>query len=151
MLRAALADVRARRGRALLAAAGVAAAALMAGTAITVSYGRGSGFDRAARRADLPDVIARFDPRAVGDVDRRIRALPNVRARSYRYEGLGFGLAAGTHTTAKGAVEVMLGGPHGYAVVSGRGLGGCGCDVVVERGLARAWGLRPGARVSIEG
>jgi ABC-type antimicrobial peptide transport system permease subunit len=151
VLRAALADVRARRGRALLAAAGVAVAALMAGTAITVSYGLGSGFDRTARRADLPDVIARFDPRGVDDVDRRIRALPNVRARSYRYEGLGFGLRAGTHTTQKGAVEVVFGKPHGYAVVSGHDLSGCGCDAVVERGLARTWGLRPGARLSIEG
>jgi hypothetical protein len=151
VLRAALADVRARRGRALLAAIGIAAAALMAGTAITVSYGLGSGFDRAARRADLPDAIVRFDARAVGDVDRRVRALPNVRARSYRYEGLGFQIRAGAHASSKGALEVVLGRPRGYAVVSGRDLGDCGCDVVVERGLARAWGLRPGSRLAVEG
>src|SRR5438045_7502858 len=89
------ADLGARRGRALLAALGVAAAALMAGTAITVSYGLGTGFDRAARQADLPDVIARFDPRAIGDVDRRVRELPKLRARSYRYEAIGFRIEAG--------------------------------------------------------
>src|SRR3954453_8103640 len=89
------ADLGARRGRALLAAAGVAAAALMAGTAITVSYGLGTGFERTARRAGLPDVIVRFDPRAVTDLDRRVRALPNLRARSYRYEALDFRLSAG--------------------------------------------------------
>jgi ABC-type antimicrobial peptide transport system permease subunit len=151
VLRAALADVRARRGRALVAAAGVAAAALMAGTAITVSYALDTGFDRAAERADLPDVIVRFDPRAVADVDARVRALPNVRARSYRYEGLGFQLRAGRHATSKGAVEVALGQPRGYAVVSGHDLSRCGCDVVVERGLAQRWGLRPGSRLRVEG
>lgn len=151
MLRAAFADVRARRGRALLAAAGVAAAALMAGTAITVSYGLGTGFDRTARRAGLPDVIVRFDPRAVTDLDRRVRALPNLRARSYRYEALDFRLSAGARETSKGAVEVVLGRPHGYAVVGGRDVGSCGCDAVVERGLARRWRLQPGSRLSVEG
>jgi uncharacterized membrane protein (DUF2068 family) len=151
VLRAAIADVRARRGRALLAAVGVAAAALMAGTAITVSYGLGTGFDRAAQRADLPDVIARFDPQPVADVDRRVRALPNVRAWSYRAEGLGFVIRTGDHATAKGAIEVVLGRPHGYALVSGRDLSGCGCDALVERGLARAWALHPGASLWVEG
>ena len=127
MLRAALADVRARRGRALLAAAGVAAAALMAGTAITVSYGLGTGFDRAAERAGLPDAIVRFDPRAVDEVDERVRALPNLRARSYRYEALDFAISAHGHATSKGALEVVLGRPRGYAVVAGRDLGRCGC------------------------
>src|SRR3954469_11126368 len=145
------ADLGARRGRALLAAAGVAAAALMAGTAITVSYGLGTGFDRAAQQADLPDVIARFDPRAVADVDRRVRALPNLRARSYRYEALDFVMRGGGHATSKGAVEVMFGQPHGYAVVAGRDVSRCGCDAVVERGLARTWGLRPGSRLWVEG
>jgi ABC-type antimicrobial peptide transport system permease subunit len=151
VVRQALADLRARRGRALLAAIGIAAAALMAGTAITVSYGLATGFDRAAGRADLPDVIVRFDPRAIAALDRRVRALPNLRARSYRYEGLGFHLGASGHATSKGALEVVLGQPHGYAVLSGRDLGGCGCDAIVERGLARKWGLRPGARVAVEG
>ena len=45
-----------------LAAAGIAAAALVAGAGVTVGYGLSTGFDRAADRADLPDVIARFDP-----------------------------------------------------------------------------------------
>jgi ABC-type antimicrobial peptide transport system permease subunit len=151
VLRAAFADVRARRGRALLAAVGVAAAAVMAGTAITVSYGLGTGFDRAARRADLPDVIARFDPQPVAEVDRRVRALPNVRAWSYRDEGLGFVIRAGGHATSKGAVEVVLGRPRGYAIVGGRDLTACGCDAIVERGLARNWRLSPGSQLWLEG
>ena len=34
---------------------------MMVGTAVTITFGLATGFDRAADRADLPDVIARFD------------------------------------------------------------------------------------------
>ena len=47
-----------RRGR--LAFVGVLLAAAMAGAAVTVAYGLATGFDRAARQADLPDVIVTF-------------------------------------------------------------------------------------------
>ena len=47
-----------RRSR--VAFAGVLLAAAMAGAAVTVAYGLATGFDRAARQADLPDVIVRF-------------------------------------------------------------------------------------------
>ena len=49
------------RRRRWLAAAGIAAASVVVGTATTVGYGLHTGFDRAAREADLPDVVARFD------------------------------------------------------------------------------------------
>ena len=61
MIRDALAALRARRGRTVLAALGVLAASLVVGTATTVGYSLATGFDRAADRADLPDVLARFD------------------------------------------------------------------------------------------
>jgi hypothetical protein len=63
VIRDALAGLRARRGRTLLAALGVLAAALVVGTATTVGFSLATGFDRAADRAGLPDIIARFDRR----------------------------------------------------------------------------------------
>ena len=84
--RGALAVVRARPGRALLAAAGVFAAAALLGTAVTVSFALATGFDRAADRAGLPDVVVRFGDERLGEVDRRLQALPNLEARSYRLE-----------------------------------------------------------------
>ena len=150
MIRDALAGLRARRGRTLLAALGIFAAAIVAGTATTVGYSLATGFERAAERADLPDVIARFDAEFRRRVDARVRALPNLAARSYRNEQLDQVLAAGEHRTRKGAVTAVLGGRRGYVVVEGRDLrdGEVG-DVVVERGLAREWGLRVGDRIEI--
>ena len=77
---------RPRRARTLLAAAGVLAASLVVGTAATVGFGLATGFIGAARQADLPHVIARLDRQDTASLDRRIRALPNVAARSYRLE-----------------------------------------------------------------
>ena len=48
LLAGALARLRRRRGRALLAAAGIAAAAALTGAAVTVSYNLHGGFARAA-------------------------------------------------------------------------------------------------------
>ena len=64
MLSLAVAGLRARGARTVLAALGVLAASVVVGTAATVGYGLSTGFDRAAARAGLPDVIARFDPEA---------------------------------------------------------------------------------------
>ena len=49
------------RGRVALAFAGILAAALVVGTALTAAVSLSGGFDRAADRADLPDLIVRFD------------------------------------------------------------------------------------------
>jgi len=122
----------------------------MLGTAVSVAVGLGGGFDRTAARAGLPDVIARFDPKPTATIDRRVRSLPNVAARSYRSEVTDVPLGSGMHSTFKGAVDVLLGGRRGYAVVSGRDLRrGERNGVVVERGLADAWHLHVGSKVNV--
>jgi hypothetical protein len=145
----ALAGLRARRSRTLLAAAGVLAASLVVGTGATVGYGLATGFDRAADQADLPDLIARFDDEDVGSLDERVRALPNLAARSYRWERNGVPLAANGHFTGQGAVHLLLGGRHGYEVIEGRDLSFRRGEVVVEQGLARAWDLHPGDTIHV--
>jgi putative ABC transport system permease protein len=149
VLSLAVAGLRARGGRTLLAALGVFAASVVVGTAATVGFGLATGFDRAAARAGLPDVIARFDPEALPAVDGRVRALPNLAARSYRREINDVRLTAAGGSTGKGAVELMLGGRRGYAIVEGRDLHAGRGEVVVERGVARELGLEPGDRLRV--
>src|SRR5436309_13430185 len=103
MLRLALAGLRARRARALLAGAGVLAAALVVGTAATVGYGLATGFDRSATRAGLPDVIARFDHTPRAALDGRVAALPNLAARAYRAEFTNWQLASNGGSSDSGA------------------------------------------------
>jgi len=150
-VREALRRLRARPGRSALTAAGVAAACVMLGAAITVSYGLATGFERAAERADLPDLIARFDDERLQTIDERVRALPNVEARSYRLEVTNIRLAANGRSTEKGAAQVVRRGRRGYAVVEGRDVSERGSEVVIERGLANEWGLSPGATLDIAG
>jgi len=145
---ASLRRLRARPGRSLVAALGVAAAAAMLGTAVTVGYGLHTGFDRAADRADLPDVIARFDDQPVAHVDARLRALPNLRARAYRREFTGVVLQSGPDVTGDGIVQAVGPGRRGYAIARGTDVRG-GDEVVVERGLAREWGVRVGQRLDV--
>jgi putative ABC transport system permease protein len=141
--------LRTARRRSLATAAGIFAASALLGVAVTVGYGLDTGFERAAQRADLPDIVARFDGHSRADVDRRVRALPGIEARSYRFEVTGASLrSAGGHTD-KGAVDVVGAGRRGYAVVEGTDVRGAGADVVVERGLANAWHLRVGDSVRI--
>ena len=142
-VRQAASRLRARRRRTLVAAAGVAAAGAMLGAAVTVAVELGSGFDRTARRAHLPDVIARFGPRARGAVDARLRGLPGLAARSYRLETTGAFLTARGHDTTSGVIEQLGPGPRGYALVAGRDPSGPG-EAVIDRGLADAWDLRMG-------
>jgi ABC-type antimicrobial peptide transport system permease subunit len=134
----------------LLAAAGIVAAATMIGTAVTVAYGLGTGFDRAAGSADLPDVIARFDPERRSAVADRIDRLANVAAVSYRREVLDFGFAANGHATSRTAIQIVRGGRRGYRIIAGRDLSGDPGEVVVERGLADAWGLRVGDSIRVD-
>jgi ABC-type lipoprotein release transport system permease subunit len=144
----ALAGLRARRSRTLLAAAGVLAASLVVGTGATVGYGLATGFDRAAAQADLPDVIARFDDEPRSSLDPRVRALPNLAAYSYRSERNNVPLAANGHFTHRGALQLVLGGRRGYQILEGRDLAAPG-EVVVEQGLARAWDLHVGDTVFV--
>ncbi|MBV9940515.1 MAG: hypothetical protein JO262_00175, partial [Solirubrobacterales bacterium] len=56
-----------RRRRSVLTGLGIALAAAMLVAALVVSDSLAFGFDRAARAANLPDVIVRFD---LQDTDR---------------------------------------------------------------------------------
>jgi len=134
----------------LLAAAGIAAAATMIGTAVTLSFGLATGFERAAQRSDLPDVIARFEPRTRDEVDRRVRSLANVEDRSYRLEVEGISLSADGGSSDKGTVQLVPRGRRGYAVVDGRDLTGRSGEVVIERGLAREWDIEVGDRIRVD-
>jgi predicted lysophospholipase L1 biosynthesis ABC-type transport system permease subunit len=141
--------LRTGRRRTTVAAATIAVASLLLGTAVTVGYGLVTGFDRAADAADLPDVIAQFDERPVAGLDATLRALPNVAAVAYRYEFTNVPIGADGHSTSNGAVDIVDPGPHGYAIVAGRDVGRSPRHVVVERGLAKSWGLGVGDRVDL--
>jgi predicted lysophospholipase L1 biosynthesis ABC-type transport system permease subunit len=135
--------------RARLAFAGVLLAAAMAGAAVTVAYGLATGFDRAARQADLPDVIVRFRAQSREDIDRIVSALPNVAARSYRFEATGVGMTSDGGSSGNGSVEVVDDGRRGYAIVDGRDVDGRPNEVVVERGVASHWHLHVGDDVQV--
>jgi ABC-type lipoprotein release transport system permease subunit len=151
-LRTAWASLRGRPGRAALTAVGVAAAGLVLGVALTVAYALSTGFDRAADRADLPTIVARFDQEDRSTVDAAVRDLPNLAAASYRYERTHVRLAAGGHSLDQGVIEVVGGGRRGYAIVAGhdvRSAAGAPLEAVVERGLATQWGLHVGDQLEV--
>jgi ABC-type lipoprotein release transport system permease subunit len=149
LVRHAVARLRTRWGRALLAAGGIAAASAMLGAAVTVAFSLHDGFERAADRADLPDVIARFDQRDLNTVRQRVDALPNVAGVSYRYEERRVHLwAHGVPEISSGQLEGVQPGRRGYAVVAGRDIRDGSDEAVVEQGLAREWHLHPGDTIS---
>jgi ABC-type lipoprotein release transport system permease subunit len=150
-VRTAWASLRGRPRRSVLTATGVLAAALVLGVAATVAYALSTGFDRAAREADLPTVVARFADEDAARVDATVRRLPNLAAASYRYEQTGVPLSAGGRSTAEGVIEVVRGGRRGYAIVAGRDARPGLREAVVERGLAREWRLRVGDAIAIGG
>jgi ABC-type lipoprotein release transport system permease subunit len=152
-LHTAWASLRGRPGRAALTAVGIAAAGLVLGVALTVAYALSTGFDRAADRADLPTIVARFDEEDRATVDAAVRDLPNLATASYRYEQTRVRLAAGDHSLGQGVIEVVGGGRRGYAIVAGRDVrsaAGAPLEVVVERGLATQWGLHVGDQLEVE-
>jgi ABC-type antimicrobial peptide transport system permease subunit len=118
--------------------------------ALVVSDSLGFGFDRAARAADLPDIIVRFNPQSADRVAQRITALPDVAAYNVRTEVTGVGLGTADEFADNGAAEVVGQGRRGYAIVGGHDVTGPG-QVVVERGLADAWHLRLGGALTIDG
>lgn len=150
-VRTAWASLRGRPRRSALTATGVLAAALVLGVAVTVAYALSTGFDRAAREADLPTVVARFADEDAARVDATVRRLPNLAAASYRYEQTRVPLSAGGRSTPEGVIEVVRGGRRGYAIVAGRDARPGLREAVVERGLAREWGLRVGDAIAIGG
>jgi hypothetical protein len=128
---------------------GVLLAAAMAGAAVTVAYGLATGFDRAARQADLPDVIVSFRTESRDEIDRIVGALPNVAARSYRLELTGVGVSGRDGSSEKGSVELVDPGRRGYAIVDGRDVSGRPNEVVIERGVANAWHVGLGDDVQV--
>jgi FtsX-like permease family len=145
----ALAGLRARRPRTVLAGLGIVAASLVVGTAVTVGFGLATGFERAADQADLPDIIARFDDTGREELDERVRALPNLAARSYRFERTNIPLTANGRHTRTGAFHVVMGERRGYLVAEGRDLSGRPGEVVAEQGLAREWDLEVGDAIDV--
>ena len=149
----ALARLRSRRGRAMLAAAGIGAASLMVGTAVAISFALATGFPRAAERADLPDVIARFDEADREDVQRRVGALPNLESSSLSLERNDLGIEAfgsGQETHRSIVAAVGAGERRGYAVLEGEDLSGGPGEVLVEQGLAREWDLSVGGEIYVD-
>ncbi|MGN6866774.1 MAG: ABC transporter permease [Solirubrobacteraceae bacterium] len=139
-----------RRRRSLLTGLGIALAAAMLIAALVVSDGLGFGFDRAARAADLPDIIVRFSPQPASRVTQRIAALPDVAAYTMRPEVNDVGLETANDFAGNGVVEVVGPGPRGYSIVAGRDVSAPD-DVVVERGLAASWHLGIGEDLNIDG
>jgi len=137
--------LRPRRRRTILGALGIALAAAMLSAAVVVGDGLGFGFDRAARAADLPDIIARFDPQPLGRVGARIAALPDVAGYSLRFEATNTRIAGRGHERHDAVAEVVDPGRlRGYAVVAGRDLRPGRREVLLERGFAQAWGVHLG-------
>jgi FtsX-like permease family len=149
LLADALAGLRARRRRAVPAAAGVLTASLVLGVVLTSAYSLGTGFDRAADRADLPSVIARFDSADRAALDARVSALPNLARRAYRTEITRVRLGARGRHIHEGVVHAVGGSGRGYAVVKGRDLSRRADEALVEAGLAREWRLAPGDRIDV--
>jgi predicted lysophospholipase L1 biosynthesis ABC-type transport system permease subunit len=146
----ALARLRVRRGRVLLAAGGIAAAAAMLGASVTVAYGLSTGFDRTAARAELPDILATFQPQSRAAVARVVSSLANVRAASYRLQVDDVYLSSRDREENATVIGLPPDGTRGYAIVSGRPIRHEG-EALVEQGLARSWHLGPGSQVDVGG
>ena len=134
-----------------MTAVGIALAAAMLSTALVLADDLGGGFTRAARAADLPDVIVRFDPQPLERVAARVRALPDVAGFSTRTEFTNVDIAANGHDSERASAEVVSSGRRGYAIVAGRNVSSAYGEVVVERGVAQAWHLALGDTLDIRG
>ena len=148
-LRASLRRLRARRGRSLVAALGIAAAAAMVGTAVTVGYSLSTGFDRAAvarrpARRDRP-LHARSRSRWWTSESGRCRTC--VRAPIAASSPVCRSRQTAT-CRGVGCVQTVGPGRRGYAIVAGRDLRAPG-EVVVERGVAREWHIRVGEPIDV--
>ncbi len=142
---AALRQLRAGGRRTVLSAGGLLLAGAMAGAALVVAFGLGTGFDRAVERSDLPDVVARFADQPRARIDALVSALPNVAARSYRVEYGRAPLRANGHSSERGSLQLVdATARRGYVVVDGEDLRSGEPGMLVERGLADAWDLKVG-------
>ena len=148
-MRRALVRLRGRRRRALAAAALTAAAGLAVGVAGSVGYALATGYERAAKRTDQPDVVARFAPQRMSVLRTRLQRLPNVERISYRLEVNRIAVSAKRRFSRSGAVHVLQPGRRGYAIVAGRDLAARPGEALVERGVADDWNLAPGDRIDV--
>ena len=142
VIRDALAALRARRGRTLLAALGVLAASLVVGTATTVGYSLATGLrslGRAGRpaRRDRP-LHARSRARRSTSASPRCRT--SRRARTASSGSTARLVVPGAPDRARARSRRVLGGRRGYTIVDGRDLR----DGAHRRSRDRA---RPRARV----
>lgn len=153
LLRGALSLLRSGRRRTVLAAVGILVAGAMAGAALTVSLALGGGFDRAAERADLPDIVARFADQPPDRIRERIEALPNVATYAPRTEVPNVRLRSGGDFSSRGSLQLVdATARRGYAIVAGRDLprtGGSTREVVIEQGLSRTWGIGVGDTLQV--
>jgi ABC-type lipoprotein release transport system permease subunit len=148
-LREAWANVRARRGRSVLSGVGIVLVATMLAVAATVSYGLLTGFDRSAAEADLPDVLVSFESQPASSVRERLSALPDLEAFSLREQLVSVPFRAGRESADNGIVEVVGPGRRGYSIVAGHDVSRRN-GVVIEQGLATAWGLGVGDHIRVD-
>ena len=142
--------LRRRRRRVLLSGAGIALAAAMLSAAIVIADGLGRGFARAARTAGMGDLIVRFDPVQAREAAQRLRALPDLARFELRMEIRNVPIAYHGHRTSGGIGEILSPARRqGYAVVAGHDLGRRQPGVLIEPGLASAWHVRIGSRISL--
>ena len=136
--------------RRLLAALGVAAAALVVGVCATLAFALATGFDRAATDADLPDVIVRFDTTDRAKVDARIAALPNLAALAYRVRDQRRAAGFGGRPHAATARRDRRAGPARLRDRRrARRARRPAREVVIEQGLAHEWGLHVGSSLRV--
>ncbi len=144
--------LRTRRRRTLLSAVGVVLAGAMLSAAIVIADGLGDGFSRAATKADLGDLIVRFDRESTSQVTQRLKALPDLSGFALRNEVTSVGVHFGGHRANTAVAEVIGSGRRqGYAVVAGHNLGGGGRDILVEPAWASAWGIKLGDTIDVGG
>ncbi len=128
-------------------------AAAMLSAAIVIADGLGDGFSRAVRKADLGDLIVRFDPEQSSLVRQKLDALPDLSGFSLRDEVTSVDVSFGRHfaDTAVGEEVIGAGRRRGYAVVAGHNLRGGGDDILVEKAWASAWGIGIGDSIEVRG
>ena len=136
----------------MLSGIGIALAAAMLSAAVVVSYGLGTGFDRAASAAHLPDLIVRFNGVSADSVARRITALPDIAGYSLRTEVTDTTVSSRGQLRDDAIAEVVNPGRYqGYAVIAGRDLSGRGREVLLEPAFAQAWGVKIGSIFDVGG
>ena len=143
--------LRVRRRRLFLTGIGIALAAAMLSAAVVVSYGLGTGFDRAASASHLPDLIVRFNGVSEQSIARRIAALPDIAGYSLRTEVTDTTVSSGKVRDDAIAEMVDPGRYQGYAVVAGHNLSDRPAQVLLEQAFAGGLGREDGSTFDVDG